>query len=60
MAIATITLTDNGDDTLNVRVDFGDGLEETSTAHNVATLCMRAIEDFITPDPDTDIVEVVL
>lgn len=42
MATATITLKDDGDGQVDVEIDFKDGLDDDSRAHQVAVAMLRS------------------
>lgn len=43
MAVATITIGDNDDGTLNVGADFGEVIENDSQAHQMAQVLLNSI-----------------
>ena len=43
MATANITLSDNDDGTINVSCDFGDAVDNKSTAHQMAAVLLESV-----------------
>lgn len=43
MAVATITIGDNDDGTLNVGADFGEAIDDNSQAHQMAQVLLNSI-----------------